>query len=275
MHAQSIEGLDFAFRWPAMNAPEGIDELATAIRRGSLRLVVIDTIARAIRGRLDWDDIAQVTAMMGQLQELALASDCCILLIDHHRKGQGLGGADAVDDVMGSTGKSAVADTIWGLYRKRGERTATLAVTGRDVEEETLALSFDHLTLAWQAEQDGTGTKPKIESQQGKILRIIEDWGDATTTELAEVLAMDKGNVSRELKELEGRGLVARGQWTKRGIPYRPTHTPPCVWKMITLTTVTTLTTLTTPYNPQPRGCQGCQHCHLLAGLQHPPLWPQ
>jgi DNA-binding transcriptional ArsR family regulator len=219
MKAEAIEGLDFAFRWPALNEPAGIDALATAIHRDGLRLVVIDTIARAIRGRLDWDDIAQVTAMLGQLQELAMATDCCILLIDHHRKGNGQGGADAVDDVMGSTGKSAVADTIWGLYRKRGERTATLAVTGRDVEEETLALSFDHLTLTWQAERDGSG-KPKIESVQGRILRLIEDWGEATTTDLADALGMTRPHVSNELAELLSRGAVVRGARVGRVVPY-------------------------------------------------------
>jgi hypothetical protein len=224
MAAEAIGGLDFAFTWPALNEPAGIDALAAAIRDGGLRLVVIDTLARAIRGRLDWDDVAQVTAMLGQLQALALASECCILLIDHHRKGNGQGGADAVDDVMGSTGKSAVADTVWGLYRKRGERTATLAITGRDVEEDTLALSFDHRMLTWQMDVDQSGVK--LQTVQGRVYQLIEDWGTATTTELAEALGLDKGNVSKELSELLARGVIVKGKRTKAGLPYSPSHTP-------------------------------------------------
>ncbi len=217
MGAEALEGLHVAFHWPALNTPEGLDALADAIRSNGLRLVVIDTLARAIKGRLDWDNLTEVTAMLGALQELALAANCCVLLIDHHRKGNGLA-ADVVDDVMGSTGKAAVCDTILGLYRQRGDKGATLAVTGRDVEEASLGLAFDPLTRTWQVDETAQGVRRG--TVQDAILATLEEWGEGTTAELAEALGRDRGNVHHELAELVAKGAVRKAAKRGREQPY-------------------------------------------------------
>jgi hypothetical protein len=207
--------LSFAFHWPALNDLDGLDTLRARVDGDGLRLVVIDTLARAIRGRVDWSDVGQVTGIMGPLQELAIDANACILLVDHHRKTNGFG-ADVVDDVMGSTGKAAVADTVLGLYRKRGERGATLSVTGRDVEESTLGLTFDPVTLCWQP--DGAARPGTV---QGSLLAALEDLdGKGTTAELAVALDRPKQNVSRELQELVAKGVVIRGAREGKTIPY-------------------------------------------------------
>jgi len=54
--------------------------------------------------------------------------------------------ADAIADILGSTGKGAVADSARELYRERGKAGAKLSITGRDIEERTLALTMDHST---------------------------------------------------------------------------------------------------------------------------------
>ena len=216
---QTPAGLSYAFSWPALNEPEGLALLRDTIMAQGLRLVVVDTLARVIRGRLDWDDIGQVTAVMADLQALASDLNVCLLLVDHHRKGNGLN-ADLVDDVMGSTGKSAVADTIMGLYRKRGEKGATLAITGRDIEEQTMILNFDAVTCCWQP----AGTVAMPHTVQGRLIAALEDLdGEATTTDLADALDVNKGTVSKELQELVAAGRVKRGARVGRTIPYRLT----------------------------------------------------
>jgi hypothetical protein len=218
MGAAALDGLSLAFGWPALNTPDGIDALADAIRANGLKLVVIDTLARAIEGRMDWDEIGQVTALMGGLQELALAADACILLIDHHRKGNGMG-ADVVDDVMGSTGKSAVCDTIWGLYRKRGDKGATLALTGRDVEEAQLGVAFDPATSCWQVAEDTQGVR--VGTMQAAIVGTLKGLGgEATTAEIADILLADRSQVSREMGELVAKGVVVKGKKRGREQPY-------------------------------------------------------
>lgn len=219
MGAAALDDLSLAFGWPALNAPDGLDALAEAIYRHKLRLVVVDTLARSISGRLDWDELGAVTAMLGGLQELALGANCAVLLVDHHRKAGGLA-SDVVDDAMGSTGKTAVCDTIWGLYRKRGDRGATLATTGRDIEEAELGIAFDPVTRTWQVDESAQGVRRG--TVQDSILALLDEWGgEGTTSELAEALDMPKGNVSRELSELLAKQAVVKGKRQGHGVPYQ------------------------------------------------------
>ena len=48
-----------------------------------------------------------------------------------------------MEEISGSNGVSASADTLWLLRRDRGQPEGTLHVTGRDVEEEELAVTFE------------------------------------------------------------------------------------------------------------------------------------
>jgi hypothetical protein len=46
-------------------------------------------------------------------------------LIDHHRNSGGFN-PDAIGDILGSTAKGAMADTVIGLYKERGKSGARL-----------------------------------------------------------------------------------------------------------------------------------------------------
>jgi len=199
------EGLDVAFTWPPLNG-DGLAHLEAALR--DHQLVIVDTLARSMTARVDWDAIGEVTAIMAVLQSMAQAANACVLLIDHHRKPNAQS-PDQVDDLLGSTGKSAVADTLWGLYRKRGEHGATLQTTGRDLEETTLALNFDGDTHCWQA----TDAVPS--GVQGEILDALDDIGPLSVTELAAHLDKPSSNISRELGELLAKGKVRKQEGRK------------------------------------------------------------
>ncbi|NLD72750.1 MAG: AAA family ATPase [Chloroflexi bacterium] len=202
--------------WPPLNG-RGLGDMRGLIEQSTVRLVVIDTLTRAFTGRVDWDSVGQATEALAHLQSLAMDHDRAILLVDHHRKGNGAS-SDVVDDLMGSTGKSAVADVLWGLYRKRGTRGATLRVTGRDLEDQELSLAFDPTTCAWQVSDVAQGVASG--SVQEVILEGLEALdGEATVSQLAEHLEKDRGQISREMAELEHKGAVRR-KGKSRTAPY-------------------------------------------------------
>jgi hypothetical protein len=205
-----------AFDWPPLNTA-GLGALKAYMERYGPRLVVVDTLARAFTGRVDWDNVGQTTETMGRLQRLALDCDASIFFVDHHKKGNGLQ-ADIVDDTLGSTGKTAVADVVWGIYRERGQSGATLKVTGRDIEDAVVAMTFDPQTCCWQTEQEKL-VQP--ETLAGRIVQILRQRAQATTSELARLLERDRGHVNRELAVLVLKDVISRGERVGRDIPYR------------------------------------------------------
>jgi len=216
LHAGPACNLRIETAWPPLNE-RGLGALRDYVEGQHPALVVVDTLTRAFTGRTDWDSVGQATEALAALQSLAMASECAILLIDHHRKTNGFD-ADVVDDVLGSTGKAAVADVLWGLYRKRGEPGATLRITGRDLDDSTLGLVFDATTHAWQVDEDTDGVR--IGSVQSAIVAALRDFGGkATVRELVVYMEKDKGLVSRELAELIAKGVV-RKETADRFAPY-------------------------------------------------------
>lgn len=214
-----IGDLSFLFETYPLGSPEGVDLFWRSVDDAKAQLVILDTMTRAFSGSVkDWNDVVQVTAALEGIQKEAQARNVCILCVDHHRKGAGTD-PDAVIDVLGSTGKVAVADCLWGLYRQRGKSDTTLQVTGRDVENNELALEFDHDTGCWQLLGD-TETVRRDSAQLEVINALIELGGEATTTEVAGVLNKNVGNVSKALAELVASGHVKKGQRRGREVPY-------------------------------------------------------
>ncbi len=56
----------------------------------------------------------------------------------------------------------------------------------------------------------------ELAASAGEILNLLRQWGDATVAELDEVLDLHEGNIRKQLRLLEARGLVERlgdGRW--------------------------------------------------------------
>ena len=138
----------------------GAERLGARIEAAGYRLVIIDTLSRAIQG--DHNDNREMTEWLAPLQELAQNQGCAILVIDHHRKSSGFD-PDAISDILGSTAKGAMADTVWGLYRERGKNSARFVITGREVSERTLHLLMDWETGTWRLDKDNGLTSQQRE----------------------------------------------------------------------------------------------------------------
>ena len=187
----------------------GGEKLARQIEARGYRLVVIDTLSRAMPSGKDQRDVGDMTRALTPLQEIAHAHNCAVLMIDHHRKvGNGGGAApDAIGDILGSTAKGAMSDTAWGLYRERGKAGARLVITGREVVEKNLALQMDWLTGVWQLEGDADALE--ITARRQEILDALKTLGPAKLRDVAEALDTNKGNTYQRLQDLINARLVA------------------------------------------------------------------
>jgi hypothetical protein len=180
----------------------GGKRLTQKIYEREYRLVVIDTLSRAISGKQN--EAEEMTAWLTPVQEIAHAQNAAILMIDHHRKGKSED-MDAVTDVLGSTAKGAMCDTILGLYRERGKAGAHLALTGRDVEEKIFDLRMDWLTGCWQLDTSN------MTEEQSELLKLLESIGPATVSDLASAINRNAGTVHKQLTALLEKGLAIQG----------------------------------------------------------------
>jgi hypothetical protein len=115
-------------------------------------LVIIDTLGRVLPPA-DYGETAygRDYRIMTDLKDLADAWPGTSLLISHHdRKAES---PDFVAAISGTNGIAGGADTVLLLTRPRGESSGLLHVTGRDVTEDSYAVSFDQ--GAWTL--DGAG----------------------------------------------------------------------------------------------------------------------
>lgn len=183
----------------------GGERLQAMIEQCGYRLVVIDTLSRAIRG--DQDRVRDMTHALAPLHEIAHKNNCAVLLIDHHRKpAKDKTNEDLIADIMGSTAKGAMADTIWGLYRQRNKSTARLAVTGRDIEERNLVLSMDWERGTWNVAHSADA---ELTEREAEIVDVLKR-GKARLSEIATATGQAKQNVFTRLEKLIARGIVSR-----------------------------------------------------------------
>jgi len=76
------------------------------------------------------------------LRKLCEEEKISIILIYHNRKRQATSG-DITEEVMGSTGITGAVNNLLLLDRKTGSKEAHLKVTGHDIEEHDLELTFE------------------------------------------------------------------------------------------------------------------------------------
>ena len=197
----------FVNEWATLGAG-GLARLQDAIEQDGYNLVIIDTLSR-ILGMADQLDLAQMNNLVGALQRLAQQGGCTILAVDHHRKSNGFD-ADPIDDLMGSTGKSAVCDAAFGLYKKGGKREATLKIKGREIEEKEMALQWDSAICCWQCLGDADSVRE--DSAQGDVLTAIKKINCAgelaTSTTIAQYLDKNQGYMARLLYDLVDKGRI-------------------------------------------------------------------
>ena len=160
-----------------------------------LRVIFIDTLALVTPKGKNENSYSDNYDYISDIQKLAIDKGIAIVLVHHTRKGQSE--TYALDDVMGSTGLTAGADCIMMLKRTSGGNE--LFVTGRDVEEQQLAIEHNNKTGLWKL--IGNTKFTGMSKAHADIYNILIQRGPLTNKEICNITKKASNNVS---------GLLAR-----------------------------------------------------------------
>ncbi|GCF11811.1 AAA family ATPase [Dictyobacter arantiisoli] len=155
--------LEFAVQHTRLD-PAGLAELeAYTQAHPKLGLVIIDTWAKLApmtppRARTQYE---MDYAALAPLKQLADTHHLSMLVIHHLRKSSG---QDILDQITGSTGLTGAMDEILLLKRERERDEATLFITGRDIQEQMLSLTFHTTTAQWTLAETESETHEREEA---------------------------------------------------------------------------------------------------------------
>jgi replicative DNA helicase len=111
------------------------------------KLIIVDTLAKVRPPKKrDQELYAADYAVVSALKAVADEKQVAIVVVTHTRK---MADADPLAEVSGTMGITGAADTIMVLKRERGQAHAVLHITGRDVDEQELALTWNADAASW------------------------------------------------------------------------------------------------------------------------------
>jgi hypothetical protein len=186
------------------------------------RLVIIDVYAR-LRGPTPPGVSAYDAdySSLGRIKAIADAHGVAIVLIHHVRKAQS---EDYLNDLNGTNGLSGAADTVAVLRRPRGEGAGTLYVTGRDVDETELSLSFDAEHGLWSL-LAGSAIEHTLSGTRLQVWRYVQAHDGAGPAEIAEAIGASEASVRqtvRRMTEAAQLDVIDRGRYCVPGTPSAP-----------------------------------------------------
>lgn len=172
------------------------------------RLVIVDVWAKfrplAKGGNVNAYDVDYEAA--SAIKALGDGHGLSTLILHHCKKGQQ---DDVVDEISGTLGLAGAADGLTILTRARSDNEATLFVTGRDVQDEELALRFnpDHCTWTSEGKADD---RARVKTAQAIIEALKATTSGLFPSELASMLGKSPDTVRKELWRLCQAGQIQR-----------------------------------------------------------------
>lgn len=192
-------------RWTAPAIGEGLEqELARWLdAHEDAALVAIDTLGRVrpqSNGRRNAYEVD--VEDLGRLQDVFRDRQTALLIVHHSRKE---GGDDFLASVSGTYGITGSADTILVIRRKRGDAVGTIHVTGRDVPDVELSVSFDE--MLWREAPEGIA---EASFERAEVYRVIESEGPIFPAAIADRLSLKRTSVQNMVGKLVSSGAVIR-----------------------------------------------------------------
>ena len=183
-------------------------------------LIVIDTLQKVRSSDQNNSMYASDYKEISALKALADKYNVCILLIHHLRK---QAADDPFQQIAGSNGLMGASDTSWVMQRKRMSQTASILVTGRDMDNKTLRLHEENCVWILDEEESTEQIVAKaVPSYLWKVADYIDRVGiwQGTATEL-----LSTADVEGVLPHQLTRKIVEHFDtvFTPRGIRYE-TH---------------------------------------------------
>lgn len=160
-----------------------------------LKLIVIDVLAkvRSSSGKpvnayySDYQDMAPLKA-------IADKHHVCILVLHHYRKSQD--DSDFLNNASGSNGIVGSADAIIGINKPtRDSESATLQVTGRDIEMQSIPIMFDGTVCNWKRANAAADPTPPVLRMILHIMDGRENWKGTPAQILSECAWMPSSNL--------------------------------------------------------------------------------
>jgi Bifunctional DNA primase/polymerase, N-terminal/AAA domain/IclR helix-turn-helix domain len=208
------EALHFFTRWPRLDSGGLLHLDAFLQDHADCRLLIIDTLAKVRKrpsGKASGNLYLEDHEALEGLKELADKYNLAALVVTHLRKAAA---EDVVDLVSGTTGLTGAADTVLILQRGRGQADAILNATGRDVEEQELALRFDREGCYWSILGDARELAATRERQElVDALRAADS--PLSPKELAEMTGKKPGAVRRLLFSMVEAGEIRKEKYGK------------------------------------------------------------
>ena len=209
----SSDNLIYSTKAPRIGAglAEQIDMWTERVRAPSL--VIIDTMGRVMPpappGSQEYNHATQT---LGELQQLAFSRELSVLLIHHSKKAQkGQEVTDPFEQFLGSQAVLGVLDVMLVLDRPRMTNQAELSVTGRDVQEFSLPLTFDKGTGIWSSVNPNPQQELGLTPERFQVVEMIGR-GVRKTGDIAIELDTSPSNVSNKLENLETDGFVQKAK---------------------------------------------------------------
>jgi replicative DNA helicase len=204
--------LDVALDWPRLNEG-GLEQIERWIKNHhEARIVVIDTLQKARPAQEKGANAyAEDYDVLGGLQKLASRSGVAIVVVHHTTKGEH---NDPISEVSGTLGITGAADGIAVLKRKRNSGEGTLFLTGRDMEEQELAIEFDSTVGTWTIL--GDADERRLSDERTEIIDYMLHQGEAMKiTEVAKQIGKPYETIKSLMFKMEKAGdLVKVGYGT-------------------------------------------------------------
>lgn len=211
MASEDITLQNIEFVWDCLPmAAGGMDQLSMLLETKRPSLVVIDTFMAFAKGKQkeSGDVMRGQYGEMDLLKKLSEKHETALLLVHHTRKtGAWDTGDEGVDLVAGSRGVTAACDSVW-ILRKQPDDLFALDITGRDVEEQSLAVKFGKDPLGWVIIGDADSVKRGNEDSE--ILSVVSSEGHVTIGKICSTLRMQRPKAQVILQRLNQSGMVGK-----------------------------------------------------------------
>jgi DNA-binding CsgD family transcriptional regulator/archaellum biogenesis ATPase FlaH len=192
--------------------PESLQALEREIQGWNIKALIIDPLEKMKpKGDKNANLYSAEYEILGALKELADRMNIAIIVVHHLKKGEV---DDPLEAVLGTTAIVGAVDTILILKRNRGEADATLFITGREIEDQEKALTFEG--GKWQI--IGDAREYAVTKEEKKVLQALAELGGvASPKEIAELAEMNPNTAKTALRRLANEGkvkMVDRGKYT-------------------------------------------------------------
>jgi len=197
--------LHYRTSWPRFGAKHNGDLMVREWLRQhpDVGLAIFDTFAKARNmqqtGGSAYDQDYDAASMF---KDIADDFGIAVLGIHHQSKASR---DDWVDTLNASSGLAAASDTLLLLDGKRGESSATLRMTGRDVETQDIHLEWNKQAWIWTAE--GSAEEFDREREREAVWAVLDRLqGTAKVASIADGLATSRNSAYQLVNRLVQRG---------------------------------------------------------------------